>query len=231
MQRDLARLLRDQEALADHTREVGRRTLTLDLRDLPPRDAADLAAAADRQLELAQSLDRSVGRDGAVERRSRSTEARRLAVGEQMRRTAEQIRQNEVGHAAAGQKQIAAALRTLSEMLAGRAGETAEANPAMKQCFARRRADSRSKTGCLPWQSARRPGRSAWRRVRRAASLSRRRLRKTFGPCSSGFGANCRNIERGQVQQWAVEDFPPKYEAMIEEYYRRLSEQKGEGKR
>jgi hypothetical protein len=37
--------------------------------------------------------------------------------------------------------------------------------------------------------------------------------------------------QRGPAQQWAVEDFPPKYEALIEAYYRRLSEQEARDKR
>ena len=32
---------------------------------------------------------------------------------------------------------------------------------------------------------------------------------------------------RQQMRQWPVEEFPPKYEVLIEEYFRRLSEEKG----
>ncbi len=56
--REIGQLLRDQEDVARRTSEVGRRTLTQDLRDLSPQDAADLKVAAGRQLELARLLDR-----------------------------------------------------------------------------------------------------------------------------------------------------------------------------
>ena len=35
---------------------------------------------------------------------------------------------------------------------------------------------------------------------------------------------------RQQMQQLPVEDFPPKYERLIEEYFRRLAEEKGKEK-
>ena len=67
--RDLAQLLRDQEELARQSAELGRHTLTKDLKDLLPQDLADLKVFAERQLDLARQLDRieqemdSVGRE------------------------------------------------------------------------------------------------------------------------------------------------------------------------
>ena len=155
LQRDLGRLRRDQDALTGRTREVGRRTLTLDPGDVPPGDAVELAAAADRQLELADRLDRLLDSLGSLSDEMRD-EARRTAVGEQMRRTAEEIRQNQLGQASAGQKQIAADLRCVSELLSGRAEETADSHsPGSKQsadCAAHRREPSapiaRGRPGC-----------------------------------------------------------------------------------
>jgi hypothetical protein len=230
LQRDLAQLFRDQEALADRTREVGRRTLTFDLRDLPPGDAADLAAAADRQIELAQRLDRLLDSmpplsDEALD------EARRLAVGEQMLRTAEQIRQNEVGQAAAGQKQIAAALRKLSEMLFGRGGEAATSTSpgsmqppdAAEHSPMRPNASGDGHQGRTSAEGGS-PGSPGGEPVPHAPQEDIRSLLKRFW-------GQLPPQERGQVRQWAVEDLPPKYEALIEEYYRRLSEQEAREKR
>ena len=56
--RDLSLLLRDQEETAKRSVEVGRRTLTKSLVDLPPPDVADLRILAARELEHARTLDR-----------------------------------------------------------------------------------------------------------------------------------------------------------------------------
>jgi hypothetical protein len=131
--REIAQLLHDQEEVAAATSDVGRRTLTRDLHDLAPQDAADLKIAAGRQLELARSLDRvlqEMEQAGAGLRQSDPLaaetvadalgEARRLAVAGQMRTVGDRIRQNQIGQAAAGQKQIAQDLREVLDILANR---------------------------------------------------------------------------------------------------------------
>ena len=50
---DVEQLLRDQELLAHEAAEVGRLTLTKDLKDLQPQEAADLKVLAQRQLDCA----------------------------------------------------------------------------------------------------------------------------------------------------------------------------------
>ena len=133
LHRDVAQLLRDQEDAAHPTSEVGRRTLTRDLRDLAPQDVADLHAAAARQLELARLLDRILqeAEQGVVELRKSDPlaadfvadaldEARRLAISGQMRDAGAEIGQNQIGQAAAAQKQIAQDLQQVLDVLANR---------------------------------------------------------------------------------------------------------------
>ncbi len=133
LHRDVAQLLRDQEDAAHRASEVGRRTLTRELRDLSPQDVADLHAAAARQLELARLLDRVLQKadQGAVELRKSDPlaadfvadaldEARRLAISGQMRDAGAQIQQNHIGQAAAAQEQIARDLQEVLDILANR---------------------------------------------------------------------------------------------------------------
>ncbi len=133
LHRDLAQLLRDQEDAAHRTAEVGRRTLTRDLRDLVPQDVADLHAAAARQLELARLLDRVLqeAEQGVAELRKSDPlaadfvadaldEARRLAISGQMRDVGAEIGQNQIGQAAAAQKQITQNLQQVLDILANR---------------------------------------------------------------------------------------------------------------
>ncbi len=128
---DMSQLLRDQQALAQRTAEVGRRTLTQQLRDLSPQDVADLKAAAGRQLELARLLDRilrTMDQAGGELRRNDPSAAktiaaagdqiRRLATSQRMRAAGEQIGQNQIGQAAAGQKQISQDLQEVLDRLA-----------------------------------------------------------------------------------------------------------------
>ena len=56
--REIGRLRREQKELADGTSEVGRRTATRPLKDLPPQERADLKGLQRGQLELARQLDR-----------------------------------------------------------------------------------------------------------------------------------------------------------------------------
>jgi len=133
LHREIAQLLRDQEDAAHRTSEVGRRTLTRDLRDLSPQDLADLHAAAARQLELARLLDRVLQEadQAAVDLRKSDPlaadsvadaldEARRLAISGQMRDAGSQIQQNQIGQAASAQKQIAQNLQEVLDILANR---------------------------------------------------------------------------------------------------------------
>jgi hypothetical protein len=131
LHRELGQLIRDQDDAARRTSEVGRRTLALDFRDLSSQDAADLQTAAARQLELARLLDRLLQEADAAIVELQKTDAlaadavadaldraRRLAIAGQMRAAAGQIAQNQIGQAAAAQKQILQDLREVLDVLA-----------------------------------------------------------------------------------------------------------------
>jgi hypothetical protein len=131
LHREIGQLIRDQEDAARRTAEVGRRTLARDLRDLAAQDAADLQAAVAGQLELARLLDRVLQEaDAAVVELQKTDalaadtvadaldQARRLAIAGQMRTAAGQIGQNQIGQAAAAQKQILQDLREILDLLA-----------------------------------------------------------------------------------------------------------------
>ena len=104
--------------------------LTQELRDLSPQDVADLKAVAGRQLELARLLDRILQKmaqaGGELRENDPSTastiagaldQARRLGVSGQMRSAGQRIQQNQIGQAAAGQKQIGRDLREVLDIL------------------------------------------------------------------------------------------------------------------
>ncbi len=125
--REIRQLLRDQEDVARRTAEVGRRTLTQELRELAPQDAAELKNAADRQLELARILDRTLlDMDQAGHELHKSDPAAAQQIVEALKRAHQsatsglmlaiggQIRRNQIGQAAADQKQ---AIRNLQEIL------------------------------------------------------------------------------------------------------------------
>jgi hypothetical protein len=131
--REISQLLRDQEELSRRTAEVGRRTLTQELRDLAPQDSADLKIIAGRQLELARQLDRilqEMDQAGGELRNSDPLaaetvadaldEARRLSIGGQMRTAAAQVQQNQIGQSVAGQKQIGQDLQEVLDILGNR---------------------------------------------------------------------------------------------------------------
>ena len=131
---------RDQQALVQRTAEVGRRTLTQALRDLAPAGRRRTEAAAERQLELARLLDRilrEMDQAGGELRQNDPAAAkaiaaaldqiRRLATSQRMRTAGEQIQQNQIGQAAAEQKQIGQDLQEILDLLAlGRRPATAE---------------------------------------------------------------------------------------------------------
>jgi len=136
----VGQLARDQQALAERTAEVGRRTLTQPLRDLAPRDAEEVKAAAERQIELARLLDRilrEMDQAGGELRQSDPATAktiagaldqiRRRATSQRMHTASEQIQQNQIGQAASEQKQIGQDLQEILDLLAaGRRPATAE---------------------------------------------------------------------------------------------------------
>ncbi len=134
--REVGQLLRDQKGLARRTRELGRRTLTKQLKDLQPQELADLKILARRQLELARRFDR-VGQgmeQAAGELRSSDPlaaetvadalqQARRLTISAQMRSSGAQLGRNQIGQAIARQKHLVADLQEVLDVLANRRGD------------------------------------------------------------------------------------------------------------
>jgi len=131
--REISQLLRDQEELTRRSAELGRHTLTKDLKDLRPQELADLKIVAGRQLELARQLDRirqgmeqaaiDLGESDplvAATVADAAAETARLAISGQMRTAGAQLRSNQIGQAAARQKQIALDLQEVLDILANR---------------------------------------------------------------------------------------------------------------
>ena len=131
--REIGQLLRDQQEVARRTAEVGRQTLTKELKDLRPQERADLKVLARRQLELARLLDRiqqemeQTGRElqqsdplAAETVTDALDEARRLGVSGRMRACGGHLGRNQIGQAVARQKQVARDLREVLDILANR---------------------------------------------------------------------------------------------------------------
>ncbi len=144
--RELAQLLREQEELTRRTADVGRRTLAQDLRDLGPQDAAGLNVAAATELDLARRLDRTLQEMEQAAGQLRPgdplaadtvldalDQARRLGVAAEMRTAGAEIGQNQIGQAAAGQKQIAQDLQEVLDILANRQAEAARLVKRLRQ--------------------------------------------------------------------------------------------------
>jgi hypothetical protein len=131
--RQLAQLLRDQEDLARGAAELGRRTLTKDLKDLTPQEATELRTLAVQQLDLGRRLDRilpamdQAGLDlrqndplAAETVADALKEARRLGISGQMRSCGGNLQDNQLGQAAQRQKTIIQNLQEVLDILANR---------------------------------------------------------------------------------------------------------------
>ena len=148
-----------------------------------------------------------------------------------MRTGGQQIQQNQIGQAAAGQKQIVRDLQEVLDMLAARQtgkSNTAAASPSESGTSRTPLAPgnrSRVLPTAKPLATGRPPplrrDRPATARITNSTSDElRAAIRRLWGQLPEH--------ARGQMLQSPVEEFPPKYEVMIEEYFRRLSEEKGE---
>jgi len=131
--RQLAQLLRDQEDIARGTAELGRHTLTKDLKDLTPQETAELKTRAAQQLDLGRRLDRILPamEQAGVELRQTDplaaetiadalAAARRLGISGQMRTCGGNLQDNQLGQAAQRQKTISENLQQVLEILANR---------------------------------------------------------------------------------------------------------------
>jgi hypothetical protein len=129
-QRDLTQLLREQEETTRSTVEVGRRTLTKELKDLSPQDAADLRILASRQFDHARLLERILQdlENSSPDLQKNDPmaakivaialdQAGRMRIGGQMRSCGDNLRQNQIGQAAEQQDIILEDLRQILDIL------------------------------------------------------------------------------------------------------------------
>lgn len=237
--REIGRMVREQADVTRRTAEVGRRTLTQELRELASSDAAALKASAGRQLELARQLDRLLQEmeqaGETLRQRAPSAaktvaqavdEARRSGVSGEMRSVGRQIERNQIGRAAAGQKQVGRDLKAVLDALASRQEEEADGR---SQPDAAQTSDSTQKpkpgegdgqgqgqkeTGAnVPGVPSERPQKPSIEEVHAM-------MRQLWGELPER--------ARQQMLQSSVEQFTPKYQTLIEDYYRRLAEEQGE---
>jgi hypothetical protein len=131
--RDVGQLLRDQQELNQWTAALGRRTLTRDLKDLPPQDLADLRVAAVKQLDVSLRLDRILQSMEQAAGPLRESDplaaqavadafqrARELSISGAGRQAAGHLDRNRMGEAIALQGQILENLREILDILANR---------------------------------------------------------------------------------------------------------------
>lgn len=254
LHRDIGQLIRDQEDVTRRTSEVGRRTLTRDLRDLSPQDAANLTTAADRQLELARLLDRLLQQAAQANSELRKSdpaaadvvadaldEAARSTVNGRMRTAGNHIQQNRIGQAAAAQKQILRDLRKVLDLLAGEGRDESVQSPdaaqQARQGDGHGRTDAAQSPSRSPAESADAsgspdaqqpgstpsapgmPGATGKETTRKPNPAATRAIMKRLW-------GNLPKRQREQMLESPIEEFPPKYELQIEDYFRRLSEEK-----
>ncbi len=234
----LGTLLLDQQDAARRTAEVGRRTLARHLRDLSAGDAAELAAAGAAQLELAQRTDRllqelaqSLGQLRRQDPASADAagavldEARRRDIAAAMHDAADRIRLNQVGLAAAEQKRTVRDLQQTLGIAAGDSGANDSTGKSIGEAKDNQHL-SPKETHAADHQPGTQPGTAAAQNpADRQAELERTRARmlRLWGELPPQV--------REHLTQSPGEDFPPKYERMIEDYFRRLAEGAGREER
>ena len=228
----LALLLHDQQAFSERTASIGRRTLGRRLNNLAPQESAELADASAAQRELARRFDRLVGQvDNLSDDQQTGNLSDDRRVGDlsyDMQAAADQIELNRIGRAVAAQKRIVGALKELLGL--DEEGEQADAPPGEHGIEIQN--DRAGKPSDSPGDTARpgdKPGSAAEGdeppTVEPDAEQTRARILRLWGELPPSV--------RAQFPQTPGEDFPPEYERMIAEYFRRLAdrgEERGEGR-
>jgi len=131
--RRIGQLLRDQKEAAGRATELGRRTLSRELKDLNPQEAADLKTLARWQLELARRLEATLEQMGQTSLQLRDSDplaaetvsdalgrARQLAISDQMRSAGGYLQQNQIGQAIGRQRRSIQDLQEILDILANR---------------------------------------------------------------------------------------------------------------
>ncbi len=132
-QRDIGQLKNEQEQVERDTGELGRDTLTKDVKDLTPQQQADLKKLSQRQSELGRRFDRMLQQMEQMSAELDKTDplaagviddaahqARQQGTAGQMREAAKNVEQNQVGQAAQNQQQVGENLQDLLDILANR---------------------------------------------------------------------------------------------------------------
>jgi hypothetical protein len=148
--RDVGQLAREQDDLSARTRDLARRTLTKQVKDLSPQEAAELAEAARRQAGIAgrfdaveQAMDQAMGGASPGDPAAANVaeglrRARELNLASEMRFAGDRIQGNQLGQATQQQGRVQEGLREVLDLLSGRArGEpagqpAAEAEPSLE---------------------------------------------------------------------------------------------------
>jgi hypothetical protein len=140
--RELGQLAREQDDLSARTRDLARRTLTKQVKDLSPQEAAELAEAARQQTEIAgrfdaveQAMDQaaggaSPGDPAAANVAEGLRRARELNLAGEMRSAGDRIQGNQLGQATQQQGRVQEGLREVLDLLAGRARNEPVGQPA-----------------------------------------------------------------------------------------------------
>lgn len=131
--RDVAGLQREQEQIAQATKEIGQKTLGRDLKDLDAQQQADLKKLAAQQVELSRRLEKiqqemaqagqSLAQSDPLSAATISDglhQAQQQAISGQMRQSGQRLEKNQLGQAVEGQAKIAKDLDDLMGILSNR---------------------------------------------------------------------------------------------------------------
>ena len=130
---EVAAVAREQQQLAEETKEIGRETLSKQPDELSSQQRADLKKLAERQQQLARRFDSAVARMEQIESDVRANDAeaasaiadalhhgRQRAIGGQMRESGERLGQNRLGQAVPSQERISQDLEEMLDILSNR---------------------------------------------------------------------------------------------------------------
>ena len=131
--RDVAGLQRDQEQIAQATKEVGQKTLGRDMKELDAQQQADLKKLAAQQVELGRRLEKVQQEMAQTSQSLAETDplsaatisdglhqAEQQAISGQMRQSSQRLERNQLGQAAEQQAKIAQDLEELMGILSNR---------------------------------------------------------------------------------------------------------------
>jgi hypothetical protein len=251
--REMLQLAREHDGVTRRTTEVGRRTLTLALQDLTPQDIADLRSPAQKESEIARRLDRllqEMEQAGPELQENNPTAAKKVAdalglargkgISGEMWSVGEEIKKNQIGRAVVGLKEINSGLKAVAAILnAGgaeesgdRATKPSKAGDQAKPGEAKTPGEEKSNETASP-----KPGESGKPATGKEGDAAGRAPTDGEGKKQP---TQAEEVQATMKQLWGelpeqarermlqspVEQFPPKYETMIEDYYRRLAEEK-----